>query len=130
MTLQTYEYTKLYILYLLDKHPHGSYGRRIKVEMENKLSNYWKPSDGMIYPILRELEQDGFVEGTWISGKTKNYVITEEGKEELERELEFYESIIHDSFNMFFILKNDLYDTNQNHLEKNLKNYDVCRNIC
>lgn len=44
-------------------------------------------SDGMLYPVLRRLEQDGLVQSEWIiSGNSrprKYYSITEKGKKEI-----------------------------------------------
>lgn len=76
----------------------GSYGyealkvvKKMVGEDEDQVleSGVWTPSHGSLYRALRELKADGFIEEIKkpYSGNVKFYVITEEGKKELERTL-------------------------------------------
>jgi len=53
-------------------------------------SLHW--SDGMLYPVLKRLEKEGFITSEWIitdqGRKRRYYSITEVGKEELKAEKE------------------------------------------
>ncbi|MCW7076246.1 MAG: PadR family transcriptional regulator [Candidatus Syntropharchaeales archaeon] len=76
---------KFHTLRLLNEKP--MYGYEIIKEIERKTEK--KPSQGSIYPILHELEKNGFVEATWqVEEKgpsRKYYNITDKGREEFER---------------------------------------------
>jgi len=76
---------KFHTLRLLNEKP--MYGYEIIKEIERKTEK--KPSQGSIYPILHELETNGFVEATWqVEEKgpsRKYYNITDKGREEFER---------------------------------------------
>jgi DNA-binding PadR family transcriptional regulator len=61
--MSTTSFVKLYILHLLNEKHY--YGNKIKDEIKNRLDNKWEPSPGMIYPLLRELESEGYIEGWW-----------------------------------------------------------------
>ncbi len=43
-----------------------------------------KPSPGTIYPVLKALSQNGFIEEVKSSGKTKKYKLTKKGQKELK----------------------------------------------
>ncbi len=79
-TIGTTSFVKLYILHLLtEKH---CYGNMIKDEISQRLNNKWTPSPGMIYPLLRELESEGYIEGWWDEPEKRSirrYKITDEG---------------------------------------------------
>lgn len=79
-TIGTTSFVKLYILHLLTEKNY--YGNRIKDEISYRLSNKWTPSPGMIYPLLRELEEEGYIEGWWEEPDKRSirrYKITDEG---------------------------------------------------
>ncbi len=77
-------FIKFHTLKLLNEKPR--YGYEIMKEIERKTDK--KPSQGVIYPILHELEENGFVEATWqVKEKgpsRKYYNITDEGREEFK----------------------------------------------
>ena len=79
-TISTTSFVKLYILHLLlEKH---YYGNMIKDEISNRLNNKWSPSPGMIYPLLREMEKEGYIEGWWDQPEKRSirrYKITDLG---------------------------------------------------
>lgn len=61
--MSTTSFVKLYILHLLTEGHY--YGNKIKDEIKLRLDNKWEPSPGMIYPLLRDLESEGYIEGWW-----------------------------------------------------------------
>ncbi len=81
-TIGTTTFVKLYILHLLTQK--NLYGNKIKDEISNRLSNKWTPSPGMIYPLLREMESEGYIEGWWedpVKRSIRRYKITDKGLE-------------------------------------------------
>jgi DNA-binding PadR family transcriptional regulator len=81
-------YIRIAVLILLSKKPHHGY--EIMREIKERTMGFWRPTAGGIYPILRDLEKSGYIEGEWDSRskrKRKTYAITETGKSVLERAL-------------------------------------------
>ncbi len=79
-TISTTSFVKLYILHLLNENSY--YGNKIKDEIKTRLDNKWEPSPGMIYPLLRQLEGDGYIVGTWDEPNKRSirrYRITDSG---------------------------------------------------
>ncbi|NLL81610.1 MAG: PadR family transcriptional regulator [Tissierellia bacterium] len=79
-TLSTTQFVKLYILHLLIEKNY--YGNRLKDEITRRLDDKWSPSYGMIYPLLNDLEKNGFIEGWWDEPNKrsiKRYRITDKG---------------------------------------------------
>lgn len=107
-TIGTTSFVKLYILHLLTEKNY--YGNRIKDEISNRLGNKWTPSPGMIYPLLRELESEGYIEGWWEEPEKRSirrYRITDKG-------IKHYEVIHRQSkeaiYNSLFIIRTVLKD--------------------
>lgn len=76
----------MYTLHLLKEKSY--YGNEIIDEINYRLNNIWSPSPGMIYPLLRELESNGYIEGWWDQPEKRSirrYRITESGNKHLER---------------------------------------------
>lgn len=79
-TISTTSFVKMYILHLLTEKSY--YGNRIKDEINRRLNGKWSPSYGMIYPMLRELEEEGYIEGKWdepLKRSIRRYKITDKG---------------------------------------------------
>ena len=57
-------------------------GEDIRKEMEKRKGS--KPSPGTIYPVLKVLNENKFIEEVPNGGKTKKYKLTKKGKRELE----------------------------------------------
>ena len=79
-TIGTTSFVKLYILHLLTEKNY--YGNKIRDEISHRLNNKWTPSPGMIYPLLGELESEGYIEGWWeepMKRSIKRYKITDKG---------------------------------------------------
>jgi len=78
--LSVTSFVKLYILHLLTEKNY--YGNKIRDEITRRLNGKWSPSYGLIYPLLRELEEEGYIEGWWEEPKKRSirrYKITDTG---------------------------------------------------
>lgn len=78
--------TKYAILGLMAEKPVSGYD--IKKAVEESLGNFWSESYGQIYPVIKQLTQEGFVRREAIEtreGKPARhvYTITEKGREKL-----------------------------------------------
>jgi DNA-binding PadR family transcriptional regulator len=72
--------TGLLILRILKDRP--AYGNQIADEIKQVTQNTIKPNPNFIYPLLREMEENGYAEGNWENPKTRGkriYQITESG---------------------------------------------------
>jgi DNA-binding PadR family transcriptional regulator len=79
-------YIRIGVLILLNKKP--SHGYEIMKEINTRTKGFWKPTAGGVYPILRDLEKSGYIEGEWQiqkNRKIKVYKITESGELILRR---------------------------------------------
>ncbi|MGZ4850567.1 MAG: PadR family transcriptional regulator [Candidatus Bathyarchaeia archaeon] len=79
-------YIRMGILILLNKKP--SHGYEIMKEIKSRTKGFWKPTAGGVYPILRDLEKCGYIQGEWQvqkNRKLKVYKITESGELILRR---------------------------------------------
>jgi DNA-binding PadR family transcriptional regulator len=73
-------YIRIAVLILLSKKP--SHGYEIMKEIKDKSRGFYTPTSGGVYPILRDLEKSGYIEGGWHTQnnrKIKSYRITEQG---------------------------------------------------
>lgn len=66
-------------LRMISQHPMS--GDCIRCEIERRKGA--KPSPGTIYPVLKELKQDGFIREVKDDSRNKVYEITPKGKKEL-----------------------------------------------
>jgi DNA-binding PadR family transcriptional regulator len=82
-------YIRIATLTLLSKKPHHGY--ELMKEIRERTHGFWKPTAGGMYPVLKDLQKSGYIEGKWDT-KTKRrkrvYVITESGRAVLKRALE------------------------------------------
>ncbi len=60
-------------------------GYSIMQKINERTEGAWRPGPGTIYPLLRELEEEGLVKGTGSIGRvrTKTYGLTPKGKRDL-----------------------------------------------
>lgn len=110
-TMSTSGFIRLYILFLLSKKT-SSYGKELIDEIENRFGARWRPSHGMMYPILRDMENDNLIIGEWedpIKKTKKFYKITELGYQTLQQELINKENMFIDSYNIINKIMADLY---------------------
>ncbi|KNF08887.1 transcriptional regulator, PadR-like family [Gottschalkia purinilytica] len=106
--ISTTSFVKLYILHLLKEKSY--YGNEIIEEIRSRLHNKWEPSPGMIYPLLRELEENNYISGWWQEPdkrSIRHYRLTDTGYEHYQRIKLMYKSNFEDSMT---IIKNTLSD--------------------
>jgi DNA-binding PadR family transcriptional regulator len=81
-------YIRIATLVLLGKEPHHGY--EIMKEIKQKTRGFWKPTAGGMYPILKNLQKSGYIQGEW-NARTRRrkriYKITESGRAVLKRAL-------------------------------------------
>ncbi len=77
--------TPVLILSLLAEQP--MYGYQITQELEQRSEGYFAMKEGLLYPALHQMEQDGLLSSEWrtIAGarRRKYYFITEKGHKAL-----------------------------------------------
>ena len=72
----------LFILHSLEQQPKSGY--ELLKEIEAKTEGVWVPSKGTLYPILRQLEDEGLIAIAEIGKRSKHiYALTESGEETL-----------------------------------------------
>lgn len=72
----------LFILHTLGKRPGTGYD--LLKEIEEKTGGKWVPSKGTLYPVLKQLEEEGLIELTATGARAKNiYTVTPRGKRTL-----------------------------------------------
>lgn len=108
--LSTTSFVKLYILHLLrEKH---YYGNEIIETIKSRLKNRWEPSPGMIYPLLRELEENNYIEGWWQEPDKRSiryYKITDSGFEHYKKIKLLYKPFFEDSLTIIQNTLSDIY---------------------
>ena len=81
-------YIRIATLILLSKKPHHGY--EIMKEIGVRTRGFWKPTAGGMYPILKDLQKSGYIQGEWNAEtrrRKKIYTITESGRTVLSRAL-------------------------------------------
>ena len=77
--------TSTLILSLLSDEP--MYGYQITQELQRRSEGYFEMKEGLLYPALHRMEQDGLLKSEWrsVAGsrRRKYYFITEEGRKVL-----------------------------------------------
>lgn len=99
--INTTAIVKLLILNLLIIKSH--YGNEIIDKIEIIFNYLWRPSPGMIYPLLRDMEENMFIEGWWDEPdkKTKrHYRITDAGIKHYESIKLLYKPLLEESLNI------------------------------
>lgn len=99
--INTTTIVKLLILNLLLQKSH--YGNEIIDKIEIIFKYLWRPSPGMIYPLLRDMEDNMLIEGWWDEPdkKTKrNYRITDIGIKHYENIKLLYKPLLEESLSI------------------------------
>ncbi|MBM7555968.1 PadR family transcriptional regulator [Halanaerobacter jeridensis] len=112
--ISTTAFTSIYILHLVDKFG-KMYGQKILDTIEEQMGTRWKPSRGMVYPLLREMEEEGYLKAWWDEPDKRSiryYKITEEGAEHLEKMKIKYKSSFRDARKIVEITIDEIYDGN------------------
>src|SRR4030067_2200367 len=95
-------YIRVAALIIINKQP--THGYEIMKEIKDKTKGFWKPTAGGVYPILRDLEQAGYIKGEWSTQKNRKikvYKITKTGRIVLKRAI-VKQSEIANSMNALF----------------------------
>lgn len=82
-------YARLTLLYLLSLRP--LHGYELMKEVRTRTLGVWRLTPGAVYPLLRELEVEGYVEGGWVreeGRRRKVYRATDRGREVLKVAIE------------------------------------------
>lgn len=101
----------LYVLYILSLG--ATNGNDIAHKVGQKTNGLWIPSTGGIYPILKKMEKEQLVIGTWNEGNKKIqkiYTITSKGLIELENKKLLLKDKMKEALEVFKIVYKDLYD--------------------
>ena len=81
-------YIRIATLILLSRKPHHGY--ELMKEIKVRTRGLWKPTAGGMYPILKDLQKSGYIQGEW-DAKTRRrkriYKITGSGRIVLKRAL-------------------------------------------
>jgi PadR family transcriptional regulator PadR len=79
--------TSTLILSLLSEEP--MYGYQIIQDLQQRSEGYFEMKEGLLYPALHRMEQDGLLKSEWrsVAGsrRRKYYFITEEGRKVLTK---------------------------------------------
>jgi DNA-binding PadR family transcriptional regulator len=81
-------YIRIATLILLSKKPHHGY--EIMKEIKERTRGFWKPTAGGMYPILKDLQESGYIQGEWDANTKRRkriYTITKSGRTVLRRAL-------------------------------------------
>jgi DNA-binding PadR family transcriptional regulator len=81
-------YIRIATLILLSKKPHHGY--ELMKEIDARSRGFWKPTAGGMYPILKDLQESGYIQGAWdekARRRKRTYRITTPGKTVLKRAL-------------------------------------------
>jgi len=95
-------YIRIGVLTLLNKKP--AHGYEIMKQINSRTKGFWQPTAGGVYPILRDLEKSGYIEGEWQiqkNRKVKVYKITESGELILRRAIVKQAEIFDNIGNLF-----------------------------
>lgn len=78
---------RLLVLRLLNREP--MYGYQMIQHLRDRTDGYFSPGEGALYPLLHELEEQGFVRAQWRQQQRRPsrryYHLTAKGKRELAR---------------------------------------------
>jgi PadR family transcriptional regulator PadR len=72
------------------------HGYEIIRRLEGRSQGYFRFKEGLIYPTLHRMEQEGLLESRWLgelgTRRRKVYTVTEKGHRQLETQLRQWES--------------------------------------
>ena len=81
-------YIRIAALILLSKKPYHGY--EVMKEIKDKTKGFWKPTAGAMYPVLKDLQKSGYIQGEWDTKtrrRKKIYTLTESGRAVLRQAL-------------------------------------------
>ncbi|SFC67696.1 PadR family transcriptional regulator [Clostridium uliginosum] len=100
----------IYVLFILSIKPTN--GNEISNQIGIRTNGKWIPSTGGIYPLLKRLEKDEIIIGTWDDPEKrfqKIYHLTPKGKIEYKNKKKLLKPKIEQSLEVFKIVYNDIY---------------------
>lgn len=109
--LNTTKLVKLLCLHFLIKKSY--YGNELSDIIEKTLNYKWKPSNGMLYPLLRNMEENQWVKGWWDEPDKKNkrhYKITDEGIKHYNKIKLIYKPILEEAIEINKCILNEVYN--------------------
>ncbi len=110
--ISTTAFTSIYILHLVKKRG-KLYGQKILDIINEQMGTRWKPSRGMVYPLLREMEEEGYLKAWWDEPDKRTiryYNITEKGAKHLEKMKIKYNSSFKDARKIINTAIEEIYD--------------------
>ncbi len=88
--------TTVAILKLLADEEEALHGYEIIRRLEARSQGYFRFKEGLIYPSLHRMEQDGLLESRWLgepgTRRRKVYVITDDGHRQLKVEMQRWQT--------------------------------------
>ena len=88
--------TTVVILKLLVDEEEPLHGYEIIRRLEARGEGYFRFKEGLIYPRLHQMEQDGLLESRWLgqpgTRRRKVYTVTENGRRQLEVEMQRWQT--------------------------------------
>jgi len=103
--------SKILILDFLIKEV-SCYGYELSAKIEATMNYMWKPSNSLIYPLLRNMEENMWVKGWWDvpDKKTRrNYKITDEGIKHFNSIKLIYKPLLDESLSITQGVLNKIY---------------------
>lgn len=100
----------LLVLHLIEREP--AYGNRLIEEIENITNGVISVNPNTIYPLLRDLEARGLIEGQWEHPDRRTrrfYSITAAGRKEYERLVEEVEPFLDSVIKSVTLIKREIY---------------------
>lgn len=100
----------LYILTILEQSP--AYGNEIAELIKGRTLGMISPNPNALYPLLRKMEERGYIVGSWDKPDTRNkrvYSITEQGVSYIPTLREIVRQRINESERKLQILRRDLF---------------------
>jgi PadR family transcriptional regulator PadR len=92
----------------------ASYGNQLIEQIESITSGAISLNPNTMYPLLRELESSGFVEGRWEHPEKRSrrmYTLTDSGREEYERLRSALEPFLDQIVTSITLIKREIYGT-------------------
>jgi DNA-binding PadR family transcriptional regulator len=105
----------LYMLHLVAQQPR--YGNEIMEILATRTNGQWVANPGAIYPLLTQLEEEGFISGEWADPAkrtVRTYSITPSGAQELDRLRGIVAPKIEETIQVLQVF---LYDLREDHLD-------------
>lgn len=101
----------IYVMYILSLG--ATNGNDIANKIGKRTNNLWIPSTGGIYPLLKKMEKQHLIKGSWNDPDKriqKVYSLTNDGIHEFENKKKLLKEKMEDSLEVFKIVYKDLYE--------------------